>query len=189
MPSLPKPRLRRSARARVDSARLEATEPRVEEVSFGDLRWINIERPEAVLADVASVERVGRFAFLALKRLDSHESPFHVESLRRCCDGGPVQAPCHISMELAPFPADDCPPSGCRGFTGPFPSTPLDAHGYVRAGKHSGRTEGCKARARITREGTMSDDPRSTSHADASEATSPPLRAVAGRRPRPAAQH
>src|ERR671928_131731 len=45
MPSLPKPRLRRSARARVDSARLEATEPRIEEVRFGDLRWINIERP------------------------------------------------------------------------------------------------------------------------------------------------
>jgi magnesium transporter len=45
MPSLPKPRLRRSARARVDSARLETAEPRVEEVSFGDLRWINIERP------------------------------------------------------------------------------------------------------------------------------------------------
>src|SRR5215216_4303855 len=45
MPSLPKPRLRRSARARVDSTRLEATEPRIEEVSWGDLRWINIERP------------------------------------------------------------------------------------------------------------------------------------------------
>src|SRR5215208_8161364 len=45
MPSLPKPRLRRSARARVDSARPERTEPRIEEVRFGDLRWINIERP------------------------------------------------------------------------------------------------------------------------------------------------
>jgi magnesium transporter len=45
MPSLPKPRLRRSARARVDSARLEPTEPRIEEVRHGDLRWINIERP------------------------------------------------------------------------------------------------------------------------------------------------
>jgi magnesium transporter len=46
MPSLPKPRLRRSARARVDSARLDqAAEPRVEEVTWGDLRWINIERP------------------------------------------------------------------------------------------------------------------------------------------------
>jgi magnesium transporter len=46
MPSLPKPRLRRSARARVDSARLDqAAEPSVEEVTWGDLRWINIERP------------------------------------------------------------------------------------------------------------------------------------------------
>ena len=46
MPSLPKPRLRRSARARVDSARLDqAAEPRVEEVSWGGLRWINVERP------------------------------------------------------------------------------------------------------------------------------------------------
>src|SRR5829696_3208429 len=46
MPSLPKPRLRRSARARVDSARLDqATEPRVESVAWGGLRWINIERP------------------------------------------------------------------------------------------------------------------------------------------------
>ena len=46
MPSLPKPRLRRSARARVDSARRSRpTEPNVETVEFGGLRWINIERP------------------------------------------------------------------------------------------------------------------------------------------------
>jgi magnesium transporter len=45
MPSLPKPRLRRSARARVDSARPEAAEPRIESVEWGGLRWINIERP------------------------------------------------------------------------------------------------------------------------------------------------
>src|SRR5215208_4874292 len=46
MPSLPKPRLRRSARARVDSARLDQTaEPRVESVEWGGLRWVNIERP------------------------------------------------------------------------------------------------------------------------------------------------
>src|SRR5919201_1153527 len=46
MPSLPKPRLRRSARARVDSARLDqAAEPRVESVGWGGLRWVNIERP------------------------------------------------------------------------------------------------------------------------------------------------
>src|SRR5215216_256828 len=45
MPSLPKPRLRRSARARVDSVRPETTEPRIESVEWGGLRWINIERP------------------------------------------------------------------------------------------------------------------------------------------------
>src|SRR5918998_1408330 len=46
MPSLPKPRLRRSARARVDAARPEHTaEPRVESVQWGELRWVNIERP------------------------------------------------------------------------------------------------------------------------------------------------
>ena len=64
----------------------------------------HLERPEALLAHVASVERIGGVTFLALKRLNWHESPFYVENLRRCCDGGPVQAPCHISMELAPFP-------------------------------------------------------------------------------------
>ena len=49
MPSLPKPRLRRSARARVDSARLDlAAEPRVESVEWGGLRWVNIERPGAL---------------------------------------------------------------------------------------------------------------------------------------------
>src|SRR3954463_5292671 len=45
MPSLPKPRLRRSARARGDSTRLEATEPRIGDGAWGDPRWINIERP------------------------------------------------------------------------------------------------------------------------------------------------
>ncbi len=48
MPSLPKPRLRRSARGRVDTARPASTEPNVEEVSHGGLRWINIERPGSV---------------------------------------------------------------------------------------------------------------------------------------------
>ena len=50
MPSLPKPRLRRSARARADgSAHQQApAEPRVEVVEHGDLRWINIERPTPV---------------------------------------------------------------------------------------------------------------------------------------------
>jgi magnesium transporter len=62
MPSLPKPRLRRSARARADGGALQQAplEPRVEVVSRegggaeggpperGDLRWINIERPTPV---------------------------------------------------------------------------------------------------------------------------------------------
>ena len=50
MPSLPKPRLRRSARARADGnapSRLPP-EPRVEVVEHGGLRWINIERPTPV---------------------------------------------------------------------------------------------------------------------------------------------
>src|ERR1044072_8085733 len=47
MPSLPKPRLRRSARARVDAGRAgpASTEPNVEVVEGPALRWINIERP------------------------------------------------------------------------------------------------------------------------------------------------
>src|SRR5215216_256850 len=46
MPSLPKPRIRRSARARADGAHpAPSAEPNVEIVEFGDLRWINIERP------------------------------------------------------------------------------------------------------------------------------------------------
>ena len=50
MPSLPKPRLRRSARARADGNALQQAppEPRVEVVEHGGLRWINIERPTPV---------------------------------------------------------------------------------------------------------------------------------------------
>src|ERR671918_211871 len=49
MPSLPKPRLRRSTRARVDAARpVPPTEPNVEVVEQDGLRWINIERPMPV---------------------------------------------------------------------------------------------------------------------------------------------
>src|ERR671928_181401 len=49
MPSLPKPRLRRFARARVDAARpVPATEPNVEVVEHDGLRWVNIERPRPV---------------------------------------------------------------------------------------------------------------------------------------------
>jgi magnesium transporter len=45
MPSLPKPRLRRSARARVDQHQPPSAEPNVEVVERPGLRWINIERP------------------------------------------------------------------------------------------------------------------------------------------------
>jgi magnesium transporter len=50
MPSIPKPRLRRSARTRVDShAPAPSPEPNVEVVEEpGALRWINIERPGPV---------------------------------------------------------------------------------------------------------------------------------------------
>jgi magnesium transporter len=46
MPNLPKPRLRRSARTRVDGhAAQQAAEPNVQVVEHDGLRWINIERP------------------------------------------------------------------------------------------------------------------------------------------------
>ena len=49
MPSIPKPRLRRSPRARADPhAPAASQEPNVEVVEWGGLRWINIERPGAV---------------------------------------------------------------------------------------------------------------------------------------------
>src|ERR687891_538570 len=48
MPNLPKPRLRRSPRPRVDTAAPVRAEPRVEVVEHEGLRWINIERPGPV---------------------------------------------------------------------------------------------------------------------------------------------
>jgi magnesium transporter len=50
MPSLPKPRLRRSARARADAGHVgpASTEPNVETVEVAGLRWINVERPGPV---------------------------------------------------------------------------------------------------------------------------------------------
>jgi magnesium transporter len=50
MPNLPKPRLRRATRTRVDghSAAPSTPEPNVEVVTHGELRWINIERPGPV---------------------------------------------------------------------------------------------------------------------------------------------
>ncbi len=49
MPSIPKPRLRRTARTRVDGhSAASPPEPNVEQVEAAGLRWINIERPGAV---------------------------------------------------------------------------------------------------------------------------------------------
>jgi magnesium transporter len=45
MPNLPKPRLRRPSRSRVETAAPSATEPNVEVVEHDGLRWINIEHP------------------------------------------------------------------------------------------------------------------------------------------------
>ena len=45
MPNLPKPRLRRSPRERVDQHPATASEPNVQVVEHEGLRWINIERP------------------------------------------------------------------------------------------------------------------------------------------------
>src|SRR3954471_3491786 len=63
MPNLPKPRLRRSTRARVSDAHTQAVaEPNVEVVEQDGLRWINIERPGPV--DQAWLEE--HFEFHAL---------------------------------------------------------------------------------------------------------------------------
>jgi magnesium transporter len=63
MPNLPKPRLRRASRSRVDgSAAPAAAEPNVEIVEHDGLRWINIERPGPV--DQAWLEE--HFEFHAL---------------------------------------------------------------------------------------------------------------------------
>ena len=48
MPSIPKPRLRRAARAATVEHAQAPAEPRVEVVEHGDLRWINIEQPGAL---------------------------------------------------------------------------------------------------------------------------------------------
>jgi magnesium transporter len=45
MPSIPKPRLRRSQRARADAHGAPSAEPRVEVLEHEGLRWINIESP------------------------------------------------------------------------------------------------------------------------------------------------
>jgi magnesium transporter len=48
MPNLPRPRLRRAARARGLADAAQPAEPRVEIVEHDDLRWINIEQPTSV---------------------------------------------------------------------------------------------------------------------------------------------
>ena len=49
MPGIPKPRLRRPARGRVDAGTAPArTEPNVEVVESAGLRWVNVERPDPV---------------------------------------------------------------------------------------------------------------------------------------------
>src|SRR4051794_33144810 len=48
MPSIPKPRLRRASRARVDDGLAPSAEPKAEILEHEGLRWINIERPSSV---------------------------------------------------------------------------------------------------------------------------------------------
>ncbi len=70
VPNLPKPRLRRSNRARVDGLAAPARdEPHVEEVAHGGLRWINIERPGPI--DQAWLEEHFDFHPLALEDVRS----------------------------------------------------------------------------------------------------------------------
>src|SRR5215216_195057 len=45
MPNLPRPRIRRAARGRVEQVSTGPAEPRVEVVEHDGLRWINIEQP------------------------------------------------------------------------------------------------------------------------------------------------
>jgi magnesium transporter len=72
MPNLPKPRLRRSARARVapHAAPSRPAEPNVEVVQHGPLRWINIERPGPV--DQAWLEEHFDFHPLDYEDVASH---------------------------------------------------------------------------------------------------------------------
>jgi hypothetical protein len=44
-------------------------------------------------------------------------------------------------MELAPFRWSRRTFGGCRGFTGPSPSTPLDVYGYVEARRIAGQPD------------------------------------------------
>ena len=72
MPNLPKPRLRRSTRARVDAhaVPLAAPEPNVEEVRHEGLRWINVEHPGP--SDQAWLEEHFEFHPLDYEDIFSH---------------------------------------------------------------------------------------------------------------------
>jgi magnesium transporter len=70
MPNLPKPRLRRSSRARDGAPHAPAaSEPRVEQISADGLRWINIEKPGPV--DLAWLEEHFDFHPLAYEDVSS----------------------------------------------------------------------------------------------------------------------
>src|SRR3989440_9405011 len=71
MPNLPKPRLRRPSRTRVDTSATAPTapEPNVELIEHGGLRWINIERPGPV--DRAWLEEHFEFHPLAYEDVSS----------------------------------------------------------------------------------------------------------------------
>src|SRR2546421_7087360 len=72
MPTLPKPRLRRTLRSRVDGPRAApptAAEPNLEVVEHDGLRWINIERPGPV--DRAWLEEHFEFHPLAYEDVSS----------------------------------------------------------------------------------------------------------------------
>ena len=69
MPNLPKPRLRRPSRTRVEHAAQAPPEPNVEVVEHEGLRWINIERPGPV--DRAWLEEHFEFHPLAYEDVSS----------------------------------------------------------------------------------------------------------------------
>src|SRR5437016_14153351 len=76
MPNLPKPRLRRTLRSRVDGPRAApptAAEPNLEVVEHDGLRWINIERPGPV--DRAWLEEHFEFHPLTYEDVASRNQP------------------------------------------------------------------------------------------------------------------
>src|SRR5207248_2229039 len=85
MPNLPKPRLRRPSRSRVDTtaAAPTAPEPNVEVIEHPGLRWINIERPGPV--DRAWLEEHFEFHPLAYEDVASrNQRPKIDESFDYC---------------------------------------------------------------------------------------------------------